>query len=86
MEINKYREQWNNKVEDNFSQLMPVTVYRVTWNDIDSNYFECWCESEKAAFDKKYEIDHNNVLEYVNFESWFAYRSDEHDKPVNKEI
>jgi len=78
--VNKFREQWNNTIEDGFGSLMPLTIFRVTWKNKNNEYFEHWTESEKSAFDIKYEIDHNNELSYVNFESWFAYRSDEHDK------
>ena len=78
--VNKFREQWNNTIEDGFGSLMPLTIFRVTWKNENDEYFERWYGSEKEAFDKKYEIDHNNELRYINFESWFAYRSDEHDK------
>ena len=77
--VNKYREQWNNTVEDGFGNLMPITIYRVTWKDKANIYYEFWTESEGAAARKKYEIDHGDLI-YVNFESWFSYRSDEHDK------
>ncbi len=80
LEVNKYREQWNNTVEDNFGQLMPITIYRLTWKDKSNNHFEFWSESEQIAVTRKSEIDYSKELEYVNFESWFAYRSDEHDK------
>ncbi len=78
--INKYREQWNNTVEDGYGKLMPITVYRVTWKDKANKYYEFWSETEQVAAFKKRDIDHDDELEYVNFESWFAYRSDEHDK------
>ena len=80
-EVNRYREQWNRNVNDNFESIMPVTIYRITWKNEGEEYFEFWTESEKVASRKKYEIDHSNgQLIYVNFESWFAYRSFEHDK------
>ena len=78
--VYKYREQWNNTVDDGFGCVMPLTIFRVTWKNKNNEYFEFWCETEKKASDKKYEIDHCDELSYVNFESWFAYRSDEHDK------
>ena len=78
--INKYRDQWNNTVDDGYGKYMPITVFRVTWKDKSNQYYEFWTESESVAFAKKYEIDHNRDLDYVNFESWFAYRSEEHDK------
>ena len=78
--VNKFREQWNNTIEDGFGSLMPLTIFRVTWKNENDEYFERWYGSEQEAVDKKCEIDHNNELSYVNFESWFAYRSDEHDK------
>ncbi len=80
MEVNKYREQWNNTIEDNYGKLMPVTVYRLTWKNKTNQHFEFWSESEEVAVNKKREIDYSNEFEYVNFESWFAYRSDEHDE------
>jgi len=80
-EVNRFREQWNRNVNDNFESIMPITIYRVTWKNEGEEYFEFWTENEKVANRKKYEIDHSNgQLIYVNFESWFAYRSFEHDR------
>lgn len=78
--VNKYREQWNNSTEDGFGTLMPLTIFRVTCKNEKNEYFEYWCETEKKAVNKKTEIEDSKDLIYVNFESWFAYRSDEHDK------
>jgi hypothetical protein len=79
--VNRFREQWNNDKEDNFGAVMPIMIYRVTWKDKNTNeFFEFWCESESTALVKKSQIDLDNELSYINFESWFAYRSDEHDK------
>ena len=64
--VNRFREQWNNKKEDNFGSVMPITIYRVTWKNKKDEFFEFWSESEE--------------LSYINFESWFAYRSIEHDE------
>ena len=81
-EVNRYRNQWDNDKEDNFGSIMPITIYRVVWKDKSSGkYNEFWTEDELKAYEKKDEIDHSDgALIYVNFESWFAYRSDEHDK------
>lgn len=85
MSVNKFRPQWENNVDDGFGTLMPITIYRVTWKDQRGEYCEYWTEEYMSAFDKKYEIDHSDgKMEYVNFESWFAYRSDEHDKRFGK--
>ncbi len=78
--VNKFREQWNNEKEDNFGSVMPILIYRVTWKNKNNEYFEFWSESEEIATRKKCDIDYDNELDYVNFESWFAYRYDEHDK------
>jgi len=80
MSVNRFREQWNNDIEDNFGSIMPLMLFRVTWKDNGGNCLEFWTESYQAAFEKKYLIDHSNDHEYINFESWFAYRGDEHDK------
>ena len=79
-QVNKYREQWNNTKEDNFGEFMPLMIYRLTWKNQSGEYFEFWSESEIVATDKKSQIDIDSELSYINFESWFAYRSDEHDK------
>ena len=79
--VNRYREQWNNHIDDNFESILPITLYRVTWKNEKDECFEFWSENYKSAFDKKYEIDHSNgSLIYLNFESWYSYRSFEHDK------
>ncbi len=78
---NRYREQWNNHVDDNFKSEMPLVLYRVTWKNDEDKYFEFWTESYDLASKKKYEIDHSKgMLIYLNFESWKAYRSDVHDE------
>lgn len=79
--VNKFRNQWDAHLDDGRDELMPVTIYRVTWNDESGEFRQFWTDSYDEAFKKKYEIDHSgNVLTYVNFESWFSYRSDEHDR------
>jgi len=78
--VNRFREQWNNDKEDNFGSVMPLMIYRLTWKNKEGEFFEFWSEQESVAVNKKSEIDHNQNLIYINFESWFAYRSDEHDK------
>ena len=78
--VNRFREQWNNKKEDNFGSVMPITIYRVTWKNKKDEFFEFWSESEEVATRKKCDIDYDNELSYINFESWFAYRSIEHDE------
>jgi hypothetical protein len=80
-QVNKYRNQWDKDKDDNFGSVMPIMVYRVTWKDRDGVFYEFWSESENTAVLKKCEIDYSQgKYQYVNFESWFAYRSDEHDK------
>lgn len=80
IEINKHRNQWDNKIEDNFGTIMPIMIYRVVWKDENLRYCEFWTESEKLAINKKSQIDHSDgKLSYVNFEGWFAYRAMEHD-------
>ncbi len=70
---------------DNLLSLMPVTIYRVTWIDSKGERCEFLTRSYQAAFDRKYEIDHSNgEEEYLNFESWFAYRSREHDRQFGR--
>jgi len=83
--VNRYREQWNNHVEDNFESIMPITLYRVTWKNVQGEFFEFWSDDKKVVSKKKYEIDHSeDSLIYINFESWFAYRSIEHDKKFGR--
>jgi len=66
---------------DNLSSQMPVAIYRVTWIDSKGERCELLTRSYQAAYDRKYEIDHSHGKEqYLNFESWFAYRSWEHDR------
>ncbi len=80
-EVNRYRNQWDNHKEDNFGSIMPIKIFRVVWKDERDNYCEFWTESEKLAYEKKHQIDHSNgEFRYINFEGWFAYRFDEHDK------
>ena len=81
METNKYKSQeyFN---DDNLVQDMPFHIYRVTWKDTHDNYFEFWSEKYTSAWDKKFEIDHSEEFEYLNFESWFAFRSDFYEKKL----
>jgi hypothetical protein len=77
--VNMHRCQWEQDIEDNFGSMMPLTLFRVTWTEggVPREY---WTNSEEDAGKKKYEIDHTAGLAYRNFEGWFAYRFDEHDK------
>ena len=79
MSVNKYRCQWES-VEDNLASAMPFHLYRVTWKDLENNYHEFWSEKINLALEKKDKIDQSRVLEYINFESWYAYRSEVYDK------
>lgn len=86
MKVNKFRAETESHIEDNFGSIMPVMLYRVTWKDIKGNYKELWTGSRSEAHRKKHEVDHSNeVLSYVNFEGWFAYRSIEHDAKYGRE-
>ncbi len=76
---NKYRYHWDNE-EDGLASKMPFHLYRVTWKDSVNNYHEFWSEKSSVAVEKKDEIDQSRVLEYINFESWYAYRSDVYDR------
>jgi hypothetical protein len=78
--INKFRKQGDNKKEDNFGVVMPIQIFRLTWKNVDNEFFEFWSQNEIEAVNKKSKIDLDSQLEYLNFESWFAYRCDEHDK------
>jgi hypothetical protein len=78
-EVNMYRCQWEQDIEDNFGLIMPLTIFRVTWTE-DGEQREYWTHDEQDAGKKKYEIDHTAGFEYRNFEGWFAYRFEEHDK------
>ena len=81
VEVNRYRNQWDGGKNDNFGSVMPIKIYRVVWKDSTEQFFELWTESYDAALAKKAEIDHSKgAFLYVNFEGWFAYRFDEHDK------
>ena len=83
--IDKFRAQWDAHLDDGWGKLMPVTIYRVTWKDASGEFRQFWTDSYDEAFKKKYEIDHSRgVLTYVNFESWFSYRSEEHDRRFGK--
>ena len=62
--VNRFREQWNNKKEDNFGSVMPITIYRVTWKNKKDEFFEFWSESEEVATRKKCDIDYDNELSY----------------------
>jgi hypothetical protein len=78
---NKFRNQWDSNVDDEWGPLMPITLYRVTWKDENGQFRQYWTDNYDEAFSKKYEIDYSgNRLTYVNFESWLSYRSDEHDR------
>ena len=80
-DVNRYREQWNNHIDDHFGSVMPITIFRVTWKDPEGDYCEYWTESIEQAHQKKWDIDHSDgKLAYINFESWLSYRSDEHDR------
>ena len=91
MKVNRYRAQWENE-EDNFSSVMPVQLYRVTWKDNTGACFEFWTEDINAAHRKKDDIDHcdydqslgKKTLHYINFESWFAYRRKEHEERIGR--
>jgi hypothetical protein len=64
---------------DNLGSIMPIVIYRVTWQEDGVNR-EFLTRSEDEAHRKKDAIDHSNgKMRYLNFESWFAYRSFEHD-------
>jgi hypothetical protein len=81
MEVNRYRNQWHNHIEDNFGSIMPLPIWRVTWKDENDEYQELWTQSKEKALKKKQEVDHSDGrLKYVNFEGWLAYRFNEHDK------
>jgi hypothetical protein len=81
MEINRFRNQWDKDMDDNFGSTMPILIYRVTWKNEGGIFQELWTESKESALKKKYEIDHSDgKMTYVNYEGWFAYRTDEHDK------
>ena len=85
MNVNKYRYHWENE-EDGLATKMPFHLYRVTWKDLENSYHEFWSEKFSVANEKKYEIDHSSVLEYINFESWYAYRSDVYKQKLEKII
>lgn len=86
-EVNRYRNQWDSDKKDNFGSIMPLKIYRVVWKDSSDKFSELWTESYDAALAKKSEVDHSNgVLRYVNFEGWFAYRFDEHDKRFGSDL
>ena len=52
---------------------------------MDDVFYDAWSESETASVLKKCEIDCSlGKYRYVNFESWFAYRSDKHDKRIGR--
>lgn len=79
--INKFRKQWENTVDDNYGSIMPIMMYRVTWTDREKRGHEFWSSNRHEAHMKKSAIDlSNGEFEYSNFEGWFAYRTDEHDK------
>ena len=86
-EVNRYRNQWDGDKKDNFGSIMPIKIYRVVWKDSTDKFCELWTESYEAALSKKSEIDHSNgMFRYVNFEGWFAYRFDEHDKRFGSDL
>ncbi len=85
-EVNRYRNQWDRDKKDNFGSIMPLKIYRVVWKDSSDTYCELWTHSYDDALAKKAEIDNSqNALQYVNFEGWFAYRFDEHDKRFGRD-
>ena len=46
-----------------------------------------WIQSYDGALAKKAEVDHSKgELRYVNFEGWFAYRFEEHDKRFGSDL
>ena len=86
-EVNRYRNQWDGDKKDNFGSIMPIKIYRVVWKDSTDKFSELWTESYDAALAKKSEVDHSNgMCRYVNFEGWFAYRFDEHDKRFGSDL
>ena len=86
-EVNRYRNQWDNDKKDNFGSIMPIKIYRVVWKDLSDKFSELWTEYYDIALAKKAEIDHSNgMFRYVNFEGWFAYRFDEHDKRFGSDL
>jgi len=79
--VHKFRAQWEQDIEDNFGTIMPLIVFRVTWSTPDGKNHEFWSNSEEEALGKKFVIDHSEEgLRYINYEGWFAYRFDEHDR------
>ena len=85
-EVNRYRNQWDSDKKDNFGSIMPIKIYRVVWKDSTDKFCELWTESYETGLAKKSEVDHSNgVFRYVNFEGWFAYRFDEHDKRFGRD-
>ena len=86
-EVNRYRNQWDNDKKDNFGSIMPIKIYRVVWKDLSDKFSELWTESYDIALAKKAEIDNSNgMFRYLNFEGWFAYRFDEHDKRFGSDL
>ena len=66
---------------NNLCSAMPVMIERVTWLNAKGDPCELLTRSYQKAFDRKHKIDHScGEEEYLNFESWFAYRSWEHDR------
>jgi hypothetical protein len=79
--VNRFRKQWENNIEDNYGSIMPIMIYRVTWIDREKKNHEYWSSNRHDAHMKKSAIDHSNgEFEYSNFEGWYAYRTEEHDK------
>lgn len=79
--INRFRKQWENNIEDNYGSIMPIMIYRVTWIDREKKNHEYWSSNRHVAHMKKHAIDQSSgEFEYSNFEGWYAYRTDEHDK------
>jgi len=80
-----------NLINDTVDKPSPLTLYRVSWKDVNGTDCQFWTEDYQKAFDKKYEIDHSEelpngrrLMQYLNFESWFCYKSDVHDVHFGK--
>jgi len=83
MEIKKFNSQYE-EVDVNISRTTPIHLYRVSWKKESNKFFDFWTSSFDEALEKKYEIDHNESLSYLNFESWYGYPSSVHDQLFGK--
>jgi len=63
---------------------MPIHLYRLTWKNSNNQIEEYWSSSFQLADDKKFEIDHDETLKYLSFDSLYAYESEEHEKLMSK--